>query len=290
MLKTLFRILITLIAVAAAIFAGWHFWEYYMESPWTRDARVRANIIPIAPDVSGAVVELKVKDNQEVNKGDLLFVIDQARYRIDLDEAQAFCDARQSELEQRVREHERRKKLIESNAVAKELLEQAENQKRVAEANYNQAVAQLETAKLNLKRTEVYSPVNGYITNLHLDIGDYATAAKPLLAVVNKESFYVAGYFEETKLHHIREGDTVIIKLMGFSEPIKGHVEGISHAIVDRENTANNELIADVNPTFSWVRLAQRIPVRIAIDQIPEDVRLSAGMTATVIVEAKENQ
>ncbi len=282
------KVFVTLIAVSAAAYVGWYFWHYYMESPWTRDARVRANIVTITPDVSGAIIELKVKDNQDVKKGDLLFVIDPVRYRLALNQTQALVEARKNEREQHAKEFERRKNLIESNAISRELFEQAENAKLLADANYDQAVALLDVAKLNLERTEVRAPVNGYVTNLHVDVGDYATAGKALLAIVNKESFYIAAYFEETKLRHITESDEVTIRLMGFSEPLKGHVESISRAIVDRENLMNSELIADVNPTFSWVRLAQRIPVRIAIDSVPEHVRLSAGMTATVVVKTEE--
>ena len=153
-----------------------------------------------------------------------------------------------------------------------------------AQAAYDQAVASYRVAKLNLARTEVRAPVNGYVTNLLMSRGDYATAGRAMLAIVDSDSYYVAGYFEETKLRHIRIGDRVSIRLMAYSAPLTGHVDSVARAITDRDNTLGNDLIANVNPTFSWVRLAQRIPVRIAIDDVPKGIVLSAGMTATVVV------
>ncbi|MDR2981081.1 MAG: efflux RND transporter periplasmic adaptor subunit [Puniceicoccales bacterium] len=287
-LTFLIRFSVTLLVVAIAIFAGWRLWIHYMESPWTRDARVRVNVVTIAPDVAGAIVDLRVKDNQKVSKGDILFIVDQARYRLALQETAALVKTRTVEAEQRKRELERREKLADSSAISREMLETAENVVITSQALLDQAIAAHENAKLNMERTEVRSPVNGFVTNLQLEVGDYATVGKPMLAMVNSDSYYVAGYFEETKVHRIREGDPVIIRLMGFSEPLTGKVESIAPAIADRENVVNTDLVANVNPTFSWVRLAQRIPVRIAIEKIPDDVRLSAGMTATVKVEEKK--
>jgi len=257
-----------------------------METPWTRDGRVRADIVEIAPDVSGAVAEVRVKDNQPVKRGDTLFTIDPEPYRFALSQAEANVQGREQELEQRRRELERRAHLS-SLAITAEAREQAETAVVTAEAAYNQALAALNTARLNLDRTQLRSPVNGFVTNLQIDPGDYATAGRALLAIVDSDSFYVAGYFEETKIRNLREGDRATVRLMGFPDDIDGHVDSISRAIADRETTqASDGLIANVNPTFSWVRLAQRVPVRIALDQVPENVKLSAGMTATVVVHS----
>jgi multidrug resistance efflux pump len=282
------RILVTLVAVVIAGIAGWYLWRTYEESPWTRDGRVRANVVMVAPDVAGAVVDIHVKDNQEVRIGDVLFTIDPARYRLALSSAEAAVAGARSVLDQRTEEQARREHLS-SASISEEALNQARSATLAAQAAYDQAVAALGVAKLNLARTEVRSPVNGHVTNLLVDRGDYASAGHAMLAVVDSDSFYVAGYFEETKLRHINKGDKVSIRLMGYDTPLEGHVAGIARAITDRDNVLGSDLIANVNPTFNWVRLAQRIPVRIAIDTIPKGITLSAGMTATVVVTDPDN-
>lgn len=277
------RVLVTLIVVAAAGVAGWYLWRTYEESPWTRDGRVRVNVVMVAPDVAGAVTDLRVKDNQSVKIGDTLFTVDPARYRLALEQAEAVLAGAKSVLEQRQEEQERRERLS-SVSISQEALTQARTATLSAQASYDQAEAALGVAKLNLARTEVRSPVNGHVTNLLVHRGDYATAGHPMVALVDSDSFYVAGYFEETKLRHIQIGDRVSIRLMAYSAPLTGHVDSVARAITDRDNALGSDLIANVNPTFSWVRLAQRIPVRIAIDDVPKGVILSAGMTATVVV------
>lgn len=277
------RVLVTLIVVAAAGVAGWYLWRTYEESPWTRDGRVRVNVVMVAPDVAGAVTDLRVKDNQSVKIGDTLFTVDPARYRLALEQAEAVLAGAKSVLEQRQEEQERRERLS-SVSISQEALTQARTATLSAQASYDQAEAALGVAKLNLARTEVRSPVNGHVTNLLVHRGDYATAGHPMVALVDGDSFYVAGYFEETKLRHIQIGDRVSIRLMAYSAPLTGHVDSVARAITDRDNALGNDLIANVNPTFSWVRLAQRIPVRIAIDDVPKGIVLSAGMTATVVV------
>ncbi len=276
---------VTIAVVVAAIVAGWWLWRLYEDTPWTRDGRVRANVVNVAPDVAGAVIDLRVKDNQQVKIGDILFVVDPARYQLALEEAEATAAGAKATLDERQEEQDRREKLSAA-AISVEALNQARSATLEARAAYDQAVAQVGVAKLNLARTNVRSPVNGHVTNLLLNRGDYVTAGKPVLAVVDQDSFYIAGYFEETKLRFINLGDAVSIRLLGYDAPLKGHVESVARAITDRENVIGTDLIANVNPTFSWVRLAQRIPVRIAIDYVPEGVTLSAGMTATLQVTA----
>ena len=277
------RVLVTVVVVAAAGVAGWYLWRTYEESPWTRDGRVRVNVVMVAPDVAGAVTDMRVKDNQSVKIGDTLFVIDPARYRLALEQAQAALAGAKSVLDQRQEEQQRRERLSLAS-ISEEALNQARTAALSAQAAYDQAEAALGVAKLNLARTDVRSPVNGHVTNLLVHRGDYATAGHPMVALVDSDSFYVAGYFEETKLRHIKIGDHVSIRLMAYDAPLTGHVESVARAITDRDNALGSDLIANVNPTFSWVRLAQRIPVRIAIDDVPKGITLSAGMTATVVV------
>lgn len=277
------RVALTLGAVAAGVAAGVYLWRDYMDTPWTRDGRVRADVVQLAPDVAGAVQDLRVHDNQTVHKGDVLFVIDQARFTIALDLARATEQGRASDLEQKKRESARREQLTTA-AVSEEAREQARNAVDAADAAWREAQAETRTAELNLARSEVRSPVNGYVTNLLLKAGDYVTAGKAVLAIVDSDSFYVAGYFEETKVRLIHEGDAATVRLMGHPEDLKGRVQSVARAIVDRDNALGPDLTANVNPSFSWVRLAQRVPVRIGLDDVPDSVRLTAGLTATVVV------
>jgi len=269
--------------VVLAAVAGWALWRVYEETPWTRDGRVRANVVMVAPDVAGPVVDLRIKDNQEVRIGDTLFTIDPARYQLALQQAEAASDGAKALLDQREEEQGRREQLS-SVAISAEALNQARSATASARAAFDQATAALGTAKLNLARTAVRSPVNGHVTNLLLNRGDYVTAGRAVVAVVDDDSYYIAGYFEETKLRYINRGDKVSIRLLGFDAALDGHVESVAHAITDRDNVIGADLVANVNPTFSWVRLAQRIPVRIELDHVPSGVTLSAGMTATLRV------
>jgi RND family efflux transporter MFP subunit len=255
-----------------------------MDEPWTRDGLVRANVINVAPDVSGAVVTMPVADNQFVKKGELLMEIDPSHYRIAVQQAQANVAARQAELRSRRADAARRADM-DSLVVSREQRENATQAASTAEAQLQQAQAALDAAQLNLERTKVYSPVDGYVTNLNVYRGDYATAGTPKLAIVDSHSFWVYGYFEETKLPHVRIGDQAEMRLMS-GGVLKGHVQSISRGIYDRDNPESRELLADVNPTFNWVRLAQRVPVRVHIDEVPAGMVLSAGTTCTVVIGA----
>lgn len=284
MLAQLTRILVTLAVLALGILCGWYLWDYYMNTPWTRDARVRADIIQIAPDVAGMVAEVKVVDNQEVRQGDLLFSIDKERYQLALNEANATLASHKAQLAQAQRDLARISKLSTvSISVAQQ--EQYRSAVDVAAAEVQAAEAALNTAKLNLTRTEVHAPADGFVTNLILRRGNYLNAGTAALALIDRQSFYVAGYFEETKLPRISVGDTARVMLMGVKQSIAGKVTGIASGIVDHERSTSPNLLANVNPTFTWVRLAQRIPVRIDFDSVPDGVKLVAGQTATVIVE-----
>ncbi|MCX2887063.1 HlyD family secretion protein [Pseudomonas sp. DCB_BI] len=277
------RTLVTLCVVALAVLAGYQLWQYYMLTPWTRDARVRADVVVIAPDVSGWVRELKVHDNQQVKAGDLLMSIDRERFQAAFDQARAVTETRAQQLRLREREAARRTALG-PEAISAELRENAQINAAIARGELHEAEAQLQVAKINLARSEVRAPRSGHITNLRLAEGNYVNTGESVMALVDDSTFYIQAYFEETKLPRIRVGDTVKVWLMGAGEPMQGHVESISRGITDRNSNPDSQLLPEVEPTFNWVRLAQRIPVRIRLDQVPEGVVLSAGMTASVQV------
>ncbi|MEG0967737.1 MAG: HlyD family secretion protein [Pseudomonas sp.] len=288
-MRALVRIAVTLCLVAVAIFAGWKLWQYYMLTPWTRDAKIRADVVIIAPDVSGWVRELKVHDNQQVKAGELLMSIDRDRFEAALDKANAVAETRQQQL--RLREHEAsRRAALGPQAISAELRENAQINAAVARGELHQAQADVKAAAINLARSQVKAPRNGHITNLRLAEGNYVNAGQPVMALIDDSTFYVQAYFEETKLPRIRVGDPVKVWLMSAGEPMQGHVESISRGITDRNANPDSQLLAEVEPTFNWVRLAQRIPVRIKLDQVPEGVTLSAGMTASVQVREDQLQ
>jgi RND family efflux transporter MFP subunit len=276
------RVGITLVVLLAAAGAGHELWAHYMDEPWTRDAKVRADIVGVAPDVSGFVSEVLVRDNQSVKQGDVLFRIDRARFAIALEQAEAAVEGRKATLEQARRDRERYEQL--KDVVSQQKTEQARMQEAEAAMAHRQALADRDLARLNLERSEVKASVNGTITNLSLRPGDYITAGTPEVALVDTDSLRIEGYFEETKLARISVGAPVTIRLMGQPAALEGHVESIAAGIEDRERTVGNGLLANINPTFNWVRLAQRVPVRIALDKVPDDARLVAGLTATVVV------
>ncbi|SOE67361.1 RND family efflux transporter, MFP subunit [Burkholderia sp. D7] len=281
-IRKIFGIFMTALIFCAAILIGRVLWVHYMDQPWTRDGRVRADVINVAPDVSGAVVTMPVADNQFVHKGDLLMEIDPSHYKIAVEQAQATVAARQADLRMR-RDDAARRADLDNEVVSKESRDNANQTASGAAANLQQAQAALDAAELNLARTKVFAPVDGYVTNLNVHRGDYATTGSAKLAIVDSHSFWVYGYFEETKLPRVRIGDKAEMQLMS-GGVLKGHVQSISRGIYDRDNPQSRELLADVNPTFNWVRLAQRVPVRIHIDEVPADVILAAGTTCTVVV------
>jgi RND family efflux transporter MFP subunit len=245
---------------------------------------VRADVVQIAPDVSGIVDRIAVHDNQEVHKGDLLFAIDAVRPRIALAQAEASVRGLRSQIAQAEREHRRNRAL--GDLVPTEVGEQSAQKLDQLSAALAQAAATVDNAKVNLARTRVLAPVDGWVTNLDLRPGTYATTGKPVMALIDKDSVYVLGYFEETKISRVQVGDPVRVRLIGEPESISGHVDSIAAGIEDRERSPSSNLLANVNPTFNWVRLAQRIPVRARLDKLPEDQSLIMGRTASVdIVE-----
>ncbi|HSZ67917.1 MAG TPA: HlyD family secretion protein [Xanthobacteraceae bacterium] len=280
---SLVRVLVTLFVVAVGIAVGWQLWSYYMLEPWTRDGRVRADVVTVAADVSGLVSDVFVHDNEKVTKGQPLFRIDQRRFQYALEQAKASVDSRQVNLDQAKRDLTRSKSLT-TVAITVQQVEQSQQTADVAQANLDDAKASLDVAKLNLERSTVLAPVNGIVTNFDLLPGRYVNAGAPVFALIDSDSFRVEGYFEETKLRRIHISDSATVKLIGDPQVLSGHVESIASGIEDQNRSTSSELLASVNPTFSWVRLAQRIPVRIKLDNVPANLALVAGRTATVSV------
>ncbi len=277
------RVAVTCVAVAIAAAVGWQLWIYYLQAPWTRDGRVRAEVVQVAADVSGLISDIAVQDNQRVAKGDVLFRIDPARFALALREAEAEVVRAKAASDEAEREMNRFHALT-TLEVSEERQQQRAAASAEAGAAYALALAQRDVAKLNLDRSEVHASVNGEVTNFGLRVGDYVDAGHAVFALIDTDNFYADGYFEETKLPRIAVGDHAVVLLVGERGVIQGHVQSIAGGIADRERQDSADLLANVNPTFSWVRLAQRIPVRIALDHVPPGMRLVTGRTATVEV------
>jgi RND family efflux transporter MFP subunit len=282
---------VTLAVVAIAVAIGWKLWNVYMYEPWTRDARVRATILNLAPDVSGLVSSLNVVDNQSVKKGDVLFVVERDRFQAAVAQAQALVENKRANLSLANDNAKRDQELAraDSSAITQVQIETSQATAAVAAAELGQAEAALTTANINLQRTEVRSPVNGFVTNLTASVGDYATTGTPVLAIIDSDSFYVYAYFMETKLPAVRDGDLARVQLMAGNVVLEGRVQGVSRGIAET-GVDTVGLLANINPNFTWVRLAQRVPVRIALGKLPPDVRLIAGLTATVTIMPSGDQ
>ena len=299
----IYRFIVTLGALAVAGVVAWQLWIYYMESPWTRDGRVRADVVSLAPDVSGPVVQVFVHDNEFVRKGAALFQVDPARFNLALAQANAaLAQAKATEAKAyatmlNAEQNAARYAALSSSATSAISRDDASTQSRAAQAEYAAAQAayaaaqaDLGEAQLNLQRSTVRATVNGIITNFSMQPGDYVTAGRAVIAIVDTDSLYVDGYFEETKLRHIEPGDKAKIQLLQGGPAITGHVQGFAAGIADSERIAAPTLLADVNPTFTWVRLAARVPVRIVLDKVPAGVNLVAGMTCTVTILPEKKQ
>lgn len=318
------RPIVIIVMVVIAVFTVLHLWEYYNAEPWTRDGRVRGDVMQVSSDVSGLVTEVLVQDNESVKKGQVLFKIDTARQLLDVEQAksdlakakaglaqgeaslaQAKANLIKSGVDTRLadRNAARYADLMEG-AISKKDQDQviatrdqahAEHQQlqagiEQAEANIKQqhalievAQSNLNLAQLNLQRSEVLAPADGTLTNFSMRVGDYVKTGQAVAAMVDRKQLYVVGYFEETKLNRIHIGDKATIELMGDNHRLKGHVQGIASGIDDRERATSSSLLANVNPTFTWVRLAQRVHVKIVLDEDPvNQMAFMAGRTATV--------
>lgn len=287
----------TLLVAAAALIAVWLVWNYYMQSPWTRDGKIRAEQVSITSQVSGTIVDLRIQDNQRVKAGDTLFRIDDTPYRIAVSDALAQQAKARSELlnarsavAKAQHEAYRRRNLPKNVISAEDLdtaniaLQSAQAEEAAAQASLDAAGAALEHARWELDQTTIKAPVDGWITNMSTRTGDYATTGVPLFALVDSRSFHVIGYFEETKLRHIKAGDRASIVLYSNGEKLQGHVSSIGRAIFDQNTGTDGTLVADIKPTIPWVRLAQRVPVRIEFDTLPAGLVLVSGTTCTVSI------
>jgi RND family efflux transporter MFP subunit len=275
------RFLVTMVVVAIAAVIGWQLWVYYMLDPWTRDGRVRADVVQLAPDVSGLVDQVFIRDNQTVKIGDPLFQIDRARFVLALAQASASVAKAKATLALAASDA-RRVDSLSGNAVAATTRDQSNTDVLQAQAAYDAALADQGVAQLNLDRATVRATVNGIISNFSMRPGDYVTAGNAVAALVDTDSIYVDGYFEETKLPRIAIGDAARVTLLGGGPSLRGHVQSIDAGIADTERNESANLLANINPTFTWVRLAQRVPVRIELDRVPAGTRLISGLTATV--------
>lgn len=323
-LRTYMRPIIMGVMVLVAVLVIGHIWNYYNAEPWTRDGRVRADVIEVSSDVSGLITEVLVEDNQSVSKGQVLFNIDVARQAVELEQAKsdlanakaglAKAEAEMAQSKANIVKSQANIVLADKNAsryaslmdgaISKQEQDQMFAIRDQSHAEHTQLEAVTEQAKaniiqqkvlievaqshvnlaqLNLKRSAVVAPADGTMSNFELRAGNYIQVGQPVAALVDRKALYVVGYFEETKLNKIHVGDQATVQLMGDSEKIKGHVQGIATGIEDRERSSTSGLLANVNPTFSWVRLAQRVPVKIILDEVPHDnLAFVAGRTATV--------
>lgn len=274
--------LMTSAAVVVAAVLGMAMWRRYVEAPWTRDGTVRADVVTMAPEIAGRIVELRVADNQYVHKGELLMIIDPTDYQIAVSRGTAVLSQAKLDAQNLQLESARRDRLVKLDAVAQEQATNFQSSASVAGALVEQAAASLQQARVNLERTHIRSPVNGWVTNLLARRDDYATVGKNEISIVDADSFWVDGYFEETKLSQVCEGDRAHIQLVGYAQLIDGHVDSVARGIQVANAEPNLQGLATVNPIYTWVRLAQRIPVHVNVDRVPSGVRLVAGLTATV--------
>ena len=286
--KTVIHIIkatVTCTACAAAGLFLWQLYLFYTYAPQTRDGRIRADAVPVASDVSGRVAAVFVHDNQPVKKGAPLFCIDKERLEAALAQADAALADARVKRDAALREYRRYQNLSET-VVSGQQKDRLKSDADAARAHFQQMASNRTLARINLSRAKVVAPVNGIVTNLSLKKGVYAATGNPVMTLVDTDSFYVMGYFEETKLKNIHRGMKARIRVMGESKGLEGHVTGLSAGITDRDvTTASKTLLPNVNPTFKWVRLAQRIPVRIAIDKVPKALALVAGRTVSIALE-----
>jgi len=278
--KGLTTLAIALVAIVMALVT----WDYYVTAPWTRDGRVRVQVASVAPQVSGQITELRVGDNQYVHKGDVLYVIDPFDFEVALRVAKAQAQQRAADLQVKQVQSERRQRLSDLATTAEEQQTFAGSAVQ-AKAAFEAAQQQVAQAEINLRRTQVRSPVNGYVTNLLMRVGDFAHEGVANISVIDTDSYWIDGYFEETKLARACIGDRVEAKLMGYGEPILGHVTSVTRGIGVSDAAGGTQGLPNVNPVFTWVRLAERVPVRVAIDHVPPGVPLVSGLTATVTIK-----
>jgi multidrug resistance efflux pump len=280
----IFNFLITLVVVCLAGWAAWSLYQRYIQNPWTRDSQVRANIVGIAPRISGPIIQVAVHDNQVVKIGDLLFEIDPADFEAALNVASGQVLNAEANLKEQQQNLTRQTDLYERHVVAQQDFQNAQDNFAAAQAQLISAKANLETARLNLSYTKVFAPVNGYITNFNTSVGTYVDAGKQLMAVVDASSFWIAAYFKETQLPHIEVGQKANMTLMGYgNQPFQGVVRSIGWGVyvADGSGSDSTNLLPEISQTVDWVRLPQRFAVRIEPLGTPP-VPLRIGQTVSV--------
>jgi multidrug resistance efflux pump len=282
-LRGLAKGLATLIVALVAVLMALVTWEDYVTTPWTRDGRVRVQVASVAPQVSGQITQLRVGDNQYVHKGDVLYVIDPIDFEDTLRADRAQLQQKAADLQVKQMQSVRRLQLS-TLATTPEEQQTFAGAAIQAKAAFDAAQQQAAQAEIDLRRTKVLSPVNGYVTNLTMRVGDYAHQGGVDISIIDTDSFWIDGYFEETKMARVCIGDRVEAKLLGYAQPIRGHVASVTRGIGVSDAAAGAQGLPNVDPVYTWVRLAQRVPVRIAIDSVPAGVPLVSGMTATVTV------
>jgi p-hydroxybenzoic acid efflux pump subunit AaeA len=286
--RNIARTAITLVLVVLAFIAIFRIWSFYTESPWTRDARFSADVVALAPDVSGLVTDVKVHDNQLVKKGQVIFVIDQPRYTKALDEAEANVSYYKALVKEKRTEAARRNKLGVL-ATSQEDIDQYNNSLQTALHELAKAEAARDLAKIDLDRTVIRAPSDGWITNLNVYAGEYITTGSTAVALVKKDSFYVQAYMEETKLEGVRPGYRVEITPLGSNHVLKGTVDSVAAGVTNASSTSDTKGMATIDSNLEWVRLAQRVPVRIHLDKQTGNT-WPAGTTATVVVTGEKDR
>ena len=285
--RSTLKIVATLLILTIAVLAALIIWDFYVASPWTRDGSVRVQVANVAPQVSGQITEIRIVDNQFVHRDDVLYVIDPFDFQVVLDTKKAQRRQRAADVQVKRVQAERRAHLTDL-ATTPEEQQQYAGSATQAQAAFDAAQAEVAQADINLQRTQVRSPVNGYVTNLLLRVGDYAVAGTTNISVIDADSYWIDGYFEETKMAHICIGDRAEAKLMGYRDPIIGQVQTVTRGISVANATPSTQGLPNVNPVYTWVRLAQRVPVRIRITHVPADVPLVSGITVTVTIRGGE--
>ncbi len=276
------RFMLTLLIVAAAALALFTVWRHYEDDPWTRDGRLKADTVQVSTDVAGVVSRVYVHENQLVRKGDPLFDVDSQRYSAKLAQADATLADARATLANAIRERQRYRSL--GDLISREVRDQKATAVAQAAADVGEQSAMRRVAAIDLDRSRVVAGVNGFVTGSTLRPGNYISPGTAAFALVDIDSYYVVGYFEETKLHRFRLGDRARITFLGDDRPLWGHVDSLAAGIADRELTQSPDALPNANPSFAWIRLAQRVPVRVVIERVPAGMRLVAGRTATVTI------
>ena len=292
-MKKIIKILLTLTILGTAAYFAYNKYRDYIENPWTRDGQVRTQVIQVTPRVNGMVTKIHVVDNQKVKRGDLLFEIDPSQYQVKYNQDKARLQRTQEASKGKKIEFERVKNIYEKDRGAVSQKDMVRN-----ETNYYKSLADIEsseeavnTAKLNLSYTKVYAEVDGYVSNINFQIGSQASANKPILALVDENAYWVFGFFREDAIPEVAVGDKAIVTLLAYPDtPLSGKVESIAWGISHSDGNPGNNLLPSVKPVFQWIRLAQRIPVRIKLDNLPENVKLRFGMTASVMVLKRNSE